>query len=334
MAAKSETIQAVPPRLIGSLRAGFDDVATHIGLILFPVALDLFIWFGPHFSLEKLLLPLIDSFAKLPGLDAPELADMMKSFHEIWLAIAQQFNLATSLRTYPIGIPSLESGQLPQHTPMGTPITLNIQSLGGVVLLWLVFSLAGLVVGSMYFSAIARTLSTQPSGMSLSGTAWAASQSLLLTLGWIGLILVISVPGTFIVTILAMISPAIAQIGTLIIGVVIVWLLVPLLFSPHGIFMFRQNAFTSMLTSVKLVRFLLPGTGLFFLSVVILSQGLDLLWVVPPDTSWMALVAIAGHAFITTGLVAASFVYYRDATVFVRDLINHSVASRQTPVKG
>jgi hypothetical protein len=191
----------------------------------------------------------------------------------------------------------------------------------------------GLLIGSMYFGAIARVLSSQPAGVSLGDTIWEAAQTLFLTLGWIGLILAILLPATFVISILALFSVAIAQVGTFVIGIIAVWLLVPLLFSPHGIFLFRQNAFASMLTSVKLVRFMLPGTGLFFLTVVILSQGLDLLWVVPPDTSWMGLVAIAGHAFVTTGLIAASFVYYRDATIFVRDLISRSMAARQTPSK-
>ena len=35
-------------------------------------------------------------------------------------------------------------------------------------------------------------------------------------------------------------------------------------------------------------------------------------WSAPKSDSWLALVGFAGHAFITTALLAASFVYYRD----------------------
>jgi uncharacterized membrane protein YdcZ (DUF606 family) len=81
------------------------------------------------------------------------------------------------------------------------------------------------------------------------------------------------------------------------------------------------SALTSMLTSMRMMRFILPGTGLFFLTIVILSQGLDLLWQVPPASSWLSLVGIAGHAFITTALLAASFRYYQDATVWLQEFL-------------
>jgi hypothetical protein len=61
------------------------------------------------------------------------------------------------------------------------------------------------------------------------------------------------------------------------------------------------------------------------MAVFILSQGLDLLWQVPPDTSWMSLVGIAGHAFITTGLLAASFVYYRDGIRWVQERLQRQM---------
>jgi hypothetical protein len=34
-------------------------------------------------------------------------------------------------------------------------------------------------------------------------------------------------------------------------------------------------------------------------------------------SSWLAFIGIVGHAFVVTGLLAATFVYYRDATRWV-----------------
>jgi hypothetical protein len=64
----------------------------------------------------------------------------------------------------------------------------------------------------------------------------------------------------------------------------------------------------------------LPTTVLFVLSVFVLVQGLDILWRIPPTDSWLTLLGIAGHAFVTTGLLSASFVYYRDADRWARNL--------------
>jgi len=72
--------------------------------------------------------------------------------------------------------------------------------------------------------------------------------------------------------------------------------------------------------SIQVTNATLPTTALFFLSVFILSQGLNLLWRIPPTDSWLALVGIAGHAFVVTGLLAASFVYFRDADCWVTSL--------------
>jgi hypothetical protein len=96
------------------------------------------------------------------------------------------------------------------------------------------------------------------------------------------------------------------------------WLIVPLFFAPHGIFVRKQNALYSVFTSLRMARFALPTSGLFVLCWFLLTIGLNFLWSVPPETSWMMLVGIAGHAFITTALLAASFVYYHDMNVWLQ----------------
>ncbi len=187
------------------------------------------------------------------------------------------------------------------------------------------FLLVGLVAGSLYFDSIARTLLKETDSRTIRSTLRLTVQAVLLSVAWLVVFFAISLPATLLLTILAMISPAIAQIGLLLFSVMLVWIIVPLLFSPHGIYVYKQNVLTSMLTSVRLVRFTLPGTGLFFLAIIVLSQGLDLLWQVPPSNSWLSLVAIGGHAFVTTSLLAASFVFYRDGVQWVKAYLQHTV---------
>jgi hypothetical protein len=43
-----------PPNVIGSLRAGFDAVSSHVVLILLPLILDVFLWLGPRLSVGDL----------------------------------------------------------------------------------------------------------------------------------------------------------------------------------------------------------------------------------------------------------------------------------------
>jgi hypothetical protein len=72
-----------------------------------------------------------------------------------------------------------------------------------------------------------------------------------------------------------------------------------------------------------MIRFSLPTSGMFVLSVFILSRGMDILWRAPKSDSWLALVGFAGHAFITTALLAASFVYYRDMGDWLQTVYEH-----------
>jgi hypothetical protein len=59
---------------------------------------------------------------------------------------------------------------------------------------------------------------------------------------------------------------------------------------------------------------------MFVLSVFLLSRGLSYLWLIPGGDSWMMLVGILGHAFISTTLLAASFVYYRDMNDWLQNV--------------
>jgi len=96
---------------------------------------------------------------------------------------------------------------------------------------------------------------------------------------------------------------------------------VPLFFWPHGIFLKRQNFFTSIVSSIQMARFTLPTSSMFVLTVFLLSFGLNFLWNIPPEDSWMTLLGIFGHSFVTTALLAGSFIYYRDMNIWLQGAI-------------
>jgi hypothetical protein len=98
----------------------------------------------------------------------------------------------------------------------------------------------------------------------------------------------------------------------------LIWLSMPIFFSAHGIFTLQLDALRAILTSLRMVRFTLPNTGLFLLTFVILNSGLNFLWNTPSRDSWWMLVGITGHAFVSTALLAASFIYYRDINAWLK----------------
>lgn len=305
----------VPPSLISSLLAGFDAVTNHIALILFPIVLDLFLWWGPRVRLKQLVVGISDKILSLPGANPSDTANLGKLFREIWLPFSERLNIFSALRSYPVGIPSLMASRLPLETPLGVPIIWEAQSLLAVFGLWLVFSLIGLVAGSLYFTTVvqAALVGEVDWGQVFSQWPWATVQVVLLALFWGVLLLAISIPGSCLLTFMMMSGLSIGNIGIFLYGALMIWLFFPLLLSPHGIFINRKNMWTSVREGSRLTRLTLPTTALLFLVILLLSEGLDMLWRVPAESSWFSLVGIIGHAFVTTGLLAATFVYYRDA---------------------
>jgi hypothetical protein len=309
---KNDTITSTPPRLILSFVTGFNAVANNIQLILFPLVLDLFLWFGPHFRLQKLFLPFVNEFDNtLQATNSPDAADIIRSFHDLYLVMLEHFNLARMLRTFPIGIPSLFAQLGPLDTPLGKATIYEITSITNVMVAIIVFSILGIIGGAIYFHEVARFSNTGDKPAIINHLLWQILQAFLLTFILIVLAVIILIPVSSLLFLLAMVSASLAQIAAFAFSLFLLWLLIPLVFSPHGIFAYEQNALVSILVSARLVRFFLPGTGLFLLVIVLISQGLDVLWHVPPENSWMALVGIIGHAFISTGLLASSFIYYR-----------------------
>lgn len=322
-----------PPGVIGSLRAGFDAVASHVWLIVLPLALDIFLWLGPRLSVDGLLRPFVRYMflQARRGVDASEMDQFIQA-QTILLDGLQSFNLLSLIskfRTFPIGVSSLLAQTMPVDTPLGEQSVLQISSLPILVGLAFILTLIGWVGGGLYFHWVSgTTLGQEVAGISL---LRAIIQTLILSMCWLIGLMVVLLPLLFILTLLALISPILANGAIFVILLLGFWLVVPLFFVPHGIFARRQNAFYSALTSLRMARFTFPTSGMFVISVLILSQGLNYLWSVPSNDSWMTLVGIAGHAFITTAVLAASFVYYRDMNVWLQTVFEHWQKSRAAP---
>jgi hypothetical protein len=304
--------------VLGSLRAGFDAVSSHVVLILLPLVLDLFLWLGPRVSVGNLYTTILSDwfdFNNRAGFQMQN-ADIIAERVDM----LGRVNVLNWMRTLPIGIPSLLSGILPDSLPMQTPLgaqnVIQIPSLLGMFGWLLLLTLVGWTAGGLYFRWVSgTTLGGNETGVS---PMRAVVQSVILSVIWVILLMLILIPVLLLVTALALVSPLLANGAVLFFLIVSFWLVVPLFFTPHGIFVRKLNAFHSILNSLKMSRFTLPTSSMFVFAVFVLSTGLNYLWSVPSIDSWMLLVGIAGHAFITTALLAASFVYYHDMNAWLQ----------------
>jgi hypothetical protein len=329
-------VMPAPPNTIASLRAGFDAVANHIAVITIPLAVDIMLWLGPHLQVKTVFNHLLDLLLPASTASSIPSTEGLTSNLEMIRTFFADFNLLSLFRTIPVGIPSLMAFKLPVNVPNGSPAFVDITNpfaMGGVI--FLIF-LLGLVGGSFFYSLV-NQVSIQGKldiRLALKNWWWASLQVVSLALALLILYIVVSLPSSCAIYAIAMIGLPLGQLTVFLYFAVMLWLAFPLIFSAHGIFVNHNNALVSVQRSMVLTRMTLPTTSLFFLSILAISEGLDILWRVPPDNSWLTLIGVSGHAFIASALLAASFIYYRDADRWTQENLRMLKSQKDLPVRG
>lgn len=314
-----------PPRLIPSIAHGFSVVANRIYLILLPLALDLFLWLGPHLSFEKLVQNTFDSIkTNLAGFS--DMAASLKTFDTLRQSI-QQLNFFSLLRSFPIGIPSLMSWSDGSKTPLGASRFIPVENSTTALLIFLGLSILGIILGTIYLESLSNASLKEKPHTKFVTLLWTIFQCLLLCLALLVAFFIILIPVSLLSDVLLVMAPGLYEVAIFVVGIFVIWLLMPLVFAAHGIFVERKNAFQSIMLSIRMVRSYLPGTGLFVLTGVVIYIGLNMLWSKPPMNSWLLLIGIIGHAFIATALLASSFVFYRGGLAWMKEKIRRSLAN-------
>lgn len=306
-----------PPGIINSIRAGFDVIASHITVILIPLLLNLFLWLGPRLRLDAMFASMkndVISIWKASGVPAADIQNVLNWYE----ATLPHINLFWLVRTLPIGISSLLLPHGNLATPMGAPIVwqVNVFNFPGWLLM---LTFIGWVGGAIYFRSVAWVaIRDQEQTIEIPN---AILQTVLISIFFTILIFALGIPVLLFLLMILQRSALLGNLFILFASLASVWVIVPLFFWPHGVFIKKQNVLTAIMSSFQLARFTLPTSSLFVLVVFLLANGLNFLWSIPAEDSWMTLVGIFGHAFVTTALLAASFIYYRDMSAWVQAVL-------------
>jgi hypothetical protein len=307
----------VPPHgIISSLVTGFEAINARLELILLPLALDLFLWLGPHLSIGP-LVPQVE--AAMNGLIATAGSDAttQRNFQVIRSALEDfgaTFNVFSFLSTTPLGLPSLLAGRGPVVTPAGAPIVWAVNTVPLYLLLWGTFVLLGLLLGAFYFGLIAQQVRDKRLHWgALLRQVWGdwARLTALAVIG-AGAILLLGLPVLLLTGLLSLLSPILGGLVWVAGLMVILWVLFYGGFALHGMLLQRRGLFPALWDSARLVQINLPYAAGLFVVVVVINLGLALVWNIPHDDSWLLLLGLGGHALISTALVAATFVFYQD----------------------
>ena len=296
------------PGVLATIAAGFDVTTKHFWLTLIPVLLDSFFWLGPRLSF-RLLVERLAAFLQQNAVAAGVNVDVL-------LELAPRTNLFTSLSLPLLGVPALMVGATPEKTPLATPV-IELDSVWLVLLLFVLFSLVGLLFTAVYFSLTAhaiqghdgRTFST-PAFLRLVGRIWLQLAGLVIS--FMVAAVVIYTPLIIVGTLVSLLSPGLASIIILMGPLLLIWLLIYLSFTPQGMVLNGRSLWRAMIESLQLIRrYMLPALTLLLL-LILIGQALDWTLLLADDGSWLTGVSIWGHAFVNTALVAATFIFYRD----------------------
>ncbi|HAF61384.1 MAG TPA: hypothetical protein DCK95_03550 [Anaerolineaceae bacterium] len=312
-----------PPKIVQTLVQGFNLIAAHPYIMLFPLLMDLFFWFGPFYRIKNLLTPTIEEIIQAFSMDMTnsEVIPSLDALRTVWDELLTNFNLLSSLRTYPIGVPSLLATKGYSSNPVGNPLLIEVGSSGSALQILIVSLFIGILIGSIYYALISRLVVKPENDGSDTNIFHLITQSFLLFFLAILMIIILSFPILCFLSSVSVFLPTMGTIPLIILGVMVLWTIMPLVFSPHGIFTRQLSAVKAISLSTKFVRVSSLATTFFITIAISLSYGLDLLWSTPEPDSWLYLLGLIGHAFVSSGVLAASFIYFRDGTQWMEEII-------------
>lgn len=308
------------PSVTKALGEGFSNTAENLYLVILPILADILIWLGPKFRVYELLRDQIDLiFNELNATAPQELSAQISAFYDSMKLMIEQINLMGILGAFPFSLPVLLNGIGPLTGPVGGMQIIEVRSVFLAILLFVFLGIIGLLIGIFYYTIIAQASNWSRNKLTLHSFIKIVLNIILLLLALLGICLVLLIPVSFFFTLLALLSVTLAQLVLLGFFLGLAWLIIPSFFIVPGIFISNLKLLDAVKLSFRMSRWVSGTTSFFIVAGVIIAQGLNLIWTIPSTDSWLQLIGIAGHAFIVTALVSASFVLYQQNLQWLSD---------------
>lgn len=310
-----------PIGIIDSLASGFEIVAAHLQILVLPLGLDLFLWLGPRVSLRPFLNWIEQIFTNNPYGDPAS----QEGYRQIanW---AHDLAQVGAERYLPILLPpTVLGGRRVNILPFDfkPPLIESWAGSAGTIVMALV---SGLLIYEICYGWIALYVLGEPfrfwrftrqiasiAGQSLlaagisSGIAFAV---LIMVISMISLLLVLGGPDMafvaqflFLLFVATVVIPACSMAA----------------FTLHSMFLNRRNVISALWDSIRVVQWNMFPTTMLLAIIVLIYWALNSLWALADRSSWVILAAMVGNAFISTGLIAATLVFYQDRYRYWRE---------------
>jgi hypothetical protein len=284
--------------IIDTLTSGFDVVNRRLWIILVPLLTDLVLWLGLQIKAEPIeaLLWSVTALGEARGL----------------AGLLDGLNLAVVITLY---LPTLAAvgGEL-GSSGMKPLITVLPRNLLDTALMSTGLLLGALIIGTFYMSAVGQGVRGELADVKalVRHMPRLGLRLLILScvygvvLGTSGLLVVLS--GIW----LAPLSAAASTVCVMVVQATMLWALFVLYFSPSAIFVSRLKPLEAVRWSYQVVRGSFWSALGFVALVTVISVGIPLALSYIMSSAIGTAVAIVGNAYIGSGLVAASMVFYRE----------------------
>lgn len=294
-----------PIGILQSIAAGFDKIAAQPLLLIPPILLDLFLWFGPHLTIPSVFEELSNYIV------APFVAEevLVEQLHASFLELGSRVNLFSVVSSFPVGISTLMAGRRPVEVPSGEAAIIQISNPILMLFSLLIIMAIGQGIGAQFHHWIARQLAPDEDLIE----KWKASIKAIVLAALAFTLALLTLFGFSLVAVLASLLLPIFGFMVAFLGFsFLLWAFIYLIFTPHGIIRYKLGIVRAMMESATLVRWnVLPVVGYLGLAYVV-TYLTNLVWVMPYESSWFSLLAILGHAFVSATLLAGSYAFYQD----------------------
>jgi hypothetical protein len=291
--------------VIDTLSTAFRRVGQRLWLIIIPVLLDLFFWFGPRLSVASVVDDLVSvlerNMAAAPtSAGLPDSMAMAQALQETVGSV----NLFSFLAWGGLGMPSILSAQ-----PIGwwPADVIEVAGIAQWALLQVLLLAVGLLVASLFLGMLAQDVRDDSLDLTRllrrAPTHWLAMALVIVPIGMVAL---------FALSLGMALRPLLVFVLA-----IMVWVLIYMTFFPQAITLGEAGPLGALLTSFAIVRATFWSTLWLVVLINVINRGLAFLWsqlLVSPTTAG-TLVAVLGNAYIGTALTLALFIFYRDRLI-------------------
>jgi hypothetical protein len=301
--------------VIDTLSAAYNALNKRVWVIVIPLIINLYLAFGTPISVGPLLQDFSTWFVSIQQ-QALEANPDAPSAPEVFEASLQQFALVgqadiRSLLSFVSYFPHLSifrSIEAVNH--------IAISSVGQFFLLLVLINLGSFIASVLYLPQIATTVRENSSNSRFGFTlndVWQVAWRIFV---WVVMlffaVFILFCFITLFMAIVALISPGLAQIAMLIFMLAAFWINLYISFAIEAMVLDRVNPFRAIQTSIQVVSRNLTSTLFLVILMMIIGQGLGLVWNQIASSSIGLIIACVGSAYIGTGLLIARMIFYRD----------------------